>query len=368
MKITFIIPRADTSGGVRVVSIYAKRLRERGHDVVVISRPHRAATMRERLRTKISGRPLPYAARKVPSLMDGLGVDHRQIDSHRAITASDVPDADVVIATWWETAEWAANYPASKGAKVYFLQHHEVHEGIPADRVDATWRLPMHKIVIANWLADMAKNRFGDADYSLVPNSVDTSQFYAPPRDKQPAPTLGVMYSHVPFKGCDISLRAFALAQKKIPALKLVSFGNRAPTAELPLPAGADFICQPPQDAIRDIYSRADAWLFASRSEGFGLPILEAMACRTPVIATPAGAAPELISPGGGILVPPENPMAMAEAIEKMCAMDSPTWRAMSDKAHETATSYSWDDAAALFEAALIRAREKSSTNADSRN
>ena len=56
------------------------------------------------------------------------------------------------MATWWETAEWVARYPASKGAKAYFIQHHEVHEGLPADRVNATWRLPMHKIVIANWL------------------------------------------------------------------------------------------------------------------------------------------------------------------------------------------------------------------------
>jgi glycosyltransferase involved in cell wall biosynthesis len=360
MKITFIIPRADTSGGVRVVSIYAKRLMERGHGVVVVSRPHRKATLRERLRAKLSGRPLPYAARKVPSLLDGLGLDHRQIDSHRPITADDVPDADMVIATWWETAEWVANYPESKGAKAYFLQHYEVHDQLPADRVDATWRLPMHKIVIANWLADLSRDKFGDGDYSLVANSVDTGQFHAPPRGKQAAPTMGLMYSHVHFKGCDISLKAFELAAKKVPGLKLVAFGNRAPTAQLPLPAGAEFVCQPAQDAIKNIYARADAWLFASRSEGFGLPILEAMACRTPVIATPAGAAPELVSPGGGILVAPEDPAAMARAIEDVCQIDSPAWRAMSDKAYATATGYTWDDATVLFEAALVRAKEKS--------
>jgi glycosyltransferase involved in cell wall biosynthesis len=358
MKITFIIPRADTSGGVRVVSIYAKKLQERGHKVVIVSRPHREPTLRERFSAMVGKRPLPYAARKVPSLIDGLGVEHRQIESHRAITADDVPDADVVVATWWETAEWVANYPPSKGAKAYFLQHYEAHDNIPADRVDATWRLPMHKIVIANWLAAMSKDQFGDGDYSLVPNSVDTSQFYAPPRDKQPTPTVGLMYSHVPFKGCDISLKAFDLAAKKVPGLKLVAFGNRAPTEQLPLPAGAEFVCQPAQKTIKDIYAKADAWLFASRSEGFGLPILEAMACRTPVIATPAGAAPELLSNGGGMLVPEENPEAMAEAIAAICQMDSSAWRTMSDKAYQTATSYSWDDATTLFEAALNRARK----------
>jgi len=44
------------------------------------------------------------------------------------------------------------------------------------------------------------------------------------------------------------------------------------------------------------------------------LPILEAMACRTPVIGTPAGPAPELLGAGGGILVRPEDPADMAMA------------------------------------------------------
>jgi len=360
MKITFILPRADTSGGVRVASIYAKRLHDRGHQVVVVSRPHRKATVRERVRAFVGRQPLPYAARQATSLLDGLGLDHRSIESHRPITAADVPDADVVVATWWETAEWMADYPESKGSKAYFIQHYEVHEGLPVDRVEATWRLPMHKIVIANWLADLAKNRFGDSDYSLVPNSVDQTQFFAPPRDKQQTPTIGLMYSHVPFKGCDISLKAFELARQNIPGLKMVAFGARQPTPDLPLPTETVFAQHPAQHTIRDIYAQADAWLVASRSEGFGLPILEAMACRTPVIATPTGAAPELLAAGGGILVPPEDPPAMAAAIEQICRLDNAAWRALSDKAYDTATRYTWDDATTLFESALRRAREKS--------
>ena len=43
----------------------------------------------------------------------------------------------VVIATWWETAEWVAGLSPRKGAKAYFLQHHEVHPGQPVDRVRA---------------------------------------------------------------------------------------------------------------------------------------------------------------------------------------------------------------------------------------
>lgn len=359
MRITFVLSLADLTGGVRVVSIYAQRLKKLGHEVVVVSRPRRKPTLRELLRSKIKNVALPPEARQSPSHFDGTGVDHRLIDSFRVIEAQDVPDADVIIATWWETAEWVAKFPPSKGAKAYFLQHFETHVGMPVDRVEATWRLPFHKIVIADWLADLARHRFDDRDISMVPNSVDTEQFHAPVRDKQPVPTVGVMYSLVHFKGCDISLEAYHLAKQRVPDLKLVTFGNRRPESTLPLPAGAQYVYQPPQEQIRELYSACDAWLFASRSEGFGLPILEAMACRTPVIGTPAGAAPELIGPGGGVLVHMEDPRGMADAIERVVGQTNDQWRAMSDTAFATATKYSWDDATLRFEAALKRAVEK---------
>jgi glycosyltransferase involved in cell wall biosynthesis len=138
-----------------------------------------------------------------------------------------------------------------------------------------------------------------------------------------------------------------------------VSFGAIQPNEGLPLPEGSEFIFQPPQDKIRDLYGKCDAWLFGSRSEGFGLPLLEAMACRAPVIATPAGAAPELVARGGGILVPQEDPDAMAAGIVKVCRADEPAWRQMSDNAFGVASSYTWDDATDRFEAALKKAIEK---------
>jgi glycosyltransferase involved in cell wall biosynthesis len=280
-------------------------------------------------------------------------IEHRQIEKYRPIVADDLPDSDVVIATWWETAEWVAALPPTKGKKAYFIQHYEAHQDQDPARVDATWRLPLHKIIIARWLVEIAA-KLGDENISLVPNAVDLQQFNAPPRGKQTMPTVGVMYSVVPFKGCEVSLAAVELARKNLPELKLVSFGNRNPMPHLPLPPGTDYTMQPAQDRIRDIYSRCDAWLVGSRSEGFGLPILEAMACRTPVIATPTGAAPELIANGGGVLTPIDDPRSMAREIERVVQLPDQQWRVMSDAAYATASSYSWDDATKLFEAALL--------------
>jgi glycosyltransferase involved in cell wall biosynthesis len=355
LKITFILPYAGTAGGTRVVAQYADRLQKRGHKVVVISTPRRDPGIKTKLKNAIKGKG--WHKPTGPSHLDHVKVDHRVLNEWRPMTDADVPDADVVIATWWETAEWVAKFSPSKGKKIYFIQHDESTFAEPRDRIDKTWLLPMKKITIAKWLVDLAKVR-GDEDVALVPNAVDLDQFTAAPRGKQKNFTVGLMYSQAHFKGTDIAIEAFEEAAKNIPRIEMVAFGTQDPDRKLLLPTDAKYFKNPPQTQIKDIYAACDAWLFSSRTEGFGLPILEAMACRTPVIATPSGAAPELVGQGGGILVKPEDPLDMARAIERIGLMKDPQWRELSDKAYETATKYTWEDATTLFEKALLKFRE----------
>jgi glycosyltransferase involved in cell wall biosynthesis len=362
MRITMFVGRPDLGGGARVIAIHAQKLQERGHEVTVISRPPRKPTLREMLRWKVLGKPLPAPALHSPSYFDKdrfpRDFAFRLLDSYRPAAAADVPDADVVVATWWETAYWVNAFPAAKGAKAYFVQHYETFGGDPTN-VDATYRLPLHKICVAQWLVDLARDKFNDSTAELVPNAVDLNQFRAPPRGKQAVPTVGLMYSTVNFKGCDVSLKAYEIARRQVPELKLVAFGATDPDPSLPLPEGTEYRFQPPQEQIRDYYAKCDAWLFGSRSEGFGLPLLEAMACRTPVIATPAGAAPELTAAGGGVLVPMDDPAAMAAEIVRVTRSADADWRRASDAAYAVATRYTWDDAVVRFEAALEHARER---------
>jgi glycosyltransferase involved in cell wall biosynthesis len=65
-----------------------------------------------------------------------------------------------------------------------------------------------------------------------------------------------------------------------------------------------------------DLYRRATLVVVPSRYEGFGLPAVEAMACGTPVVATRAGALPEVIElTGGGLLSEPDDPDSLARTI-----------------------------------------------------
>lgn len=356
MRITFVTPPPTLSGGARVIATYAQGLRARGHDVVIVYPRREPPRLRERLRAWLRG---GAAALSAASHFDHVDVPQRPIEGAPPFHDEHLPDADILIGTWWATVDWCAGLSRAKGAPVFFAQGYETLPGETNPAMDRVWSMPIPKIVVSRWLQDLARDRFGDPDAVVVPNSVDTALFQAPARGKNPRPVVGVMYAAAPFRGCDLVFDAFERARAALPGLRLVSFGAKPPIPALPLPNGTDFALKPEQSTIKDIYARCDAWLFASRQEGFGLPVLEAMACRTPVIATPAGAAPELLEHGGGMLVPHEDPEAMADAVLRVCRMSDAEWRALSDAAYAAAGRYTWDSATDAFERALLRvARE----------
>ena len=366
MKVTFVLPHAGMAGGIKVCAIYAQALRTHGHEVSIVSTPRPQPTsLKNRVKTLLKGSGWSNRQKDDPGHFDSLDFPHKVIDRYRPVVDSDCPDADVIIATWWETAEWVAKLSPQKGAKVYFIQHDERFTNTPHHRVEKTWKLPMHRITIAQWLVDLGKHHYHVDQIDLVPNGVSLEQFNAPARGKQKTPTVGMMYSYQPFKGCDISLQAFEIAARNVAGLSMVVFGVYQPTEQLPLPKDSRFTFSPPQDKIKDFYASCDAWLFGSRSEGFGLPILESMACRTPVIGTPTGAAPELIKPGGGVIVKPQDAIDMAKAIERVARMTSPEWKQMSELAYATARANTWDRNADLFEASLLRAIERKTMGAE---
>jgi len=359
LKITFINTEASLAGGVKVVAIYAERLRQRGHEVVVVSRPHYSWTVRDRLRALLKEHrwlgPIPKA-----SHFDGRALDHRVLDRRRPVVETDVPDADVIVATFWQTAEWIAGFSPAKGAKVLFIQGYEVLPERPVPQVDATWRLPFQKIVISRWLKELAAAKFEDLNTIHVPNGVDRDQFNAPPRDLNRIPTIGFLFHPSPFKGMPMAISAIEKIRRVVPGLRVVSFGADPPTDASSLPAGAEFHLRPPQSSIRDIYAKCDVWLCASRREGFHLPPLEAMACRCPVVSTRVGGPEDIIEQGvNGYLVDVGDSDALAAAAVRVLSGGADAWRKMSDAAYATATRYSWDDATSLFESALETAVDR---------
>jgi glycosyltransferase involved in cell wall biosynthesis len=361
MRITIVSPTAAMSGGVKVIVIYAQRLRRMGHTVCIVFPPPRTILFRQKVKSLLRGNGWPDDSLSGKPYVDMSGVDHLVLERWRPVVNSDVPDADVVIATWWETAEWVNALSASKGAKVYFIQGHEVFPNLPIARSRATYQLPMHKIVVSRWLERIMSSEYGENVMDLVPNSVDRAQFYASVRGKQAIPTVGLLYSTGYVKGLDVALSALESVQEHIPNLRIISFGSERQISGLKLPERTEFFFYPPQDQIRNLYSQCDVWITASRSEGFNLPAMEAMACRTPVVATRAGWPEEAVKTGwNGVLVNIDDRGALAHGIKWVLSQSDGDWRNLSANAYATVASASWETSAALFEKALEHACSRS--------
>ena len=353
MRITFVTFRPGLAGGSRVTALHARQLARLGHEVVVVSQPLSRPGLRSRARTLLRTGRSARPALKSPYL-DHADIDYRIIEAQRPIIDADLPDADAVIATWWETAYWVAALSPAKGRKFHFIQGHEVFAHLPWQISRGSYYLPLRKIAVSQWLVDIMAREYGCHDTALVPNSVDLDQFHAAPRGRQQIPTVGLVYSAAPFKGIDTAFEAIEKARAGLPELRVIAFGSTDPALGLPLPSGTHYYRRPAQEEIRNIYAACDAWLFPSRQEGFGLPLLEAMACRTPVVATRAGAAPDLIRNGvNGYLVDVEDSSALAARLLSVLSLSQEEWRRMSDAALAVAENHTWEGATALFERAL---------------
>lgn len=355
MKITFVVPDYSTvAGGMRVIAEQARGLRRRRHHVVVVATPGGKRPLVKRIFDRLRGR-----GPQGKGFFEDGEVELRLLDRFRPVTDADLPDADVVIATWWKTAPGVAQLSRRKGAKAIFIQGYELPPGETHPDLDATWRMPMRKIVVARWLRKLAEERFNDRTALLVPNGVDAGHFNAPARAKASTPTAGLVYWKASLKGTDISLDAIRRARKELPALRVVAFGLDPAGGDYPLPKGTVYHRRPTQESLPGIYASCDAWLWGSRQEGFGLPLLEAMACRTPVVASQAGAAPEILERNGGALVPTGDPQAMADALVRTLTMPGREWSQLSSAARDVASTWTWERANQLFEEAVIRAREE---------
>lgn len=358
MQITFILPGLNMSGGTRVVAIYARLLRQLGHKVTVVAPPPKPTPLRSKVKLWLRSGLWPKQTVRSQSYFTQSDRECHVLETYRPITDSDIPDGDIVIATWWETAEWVNALSPKKGAKIYFVQHHEVFDYLPVSRCEATYRLPLHKIVVASWLKQIMETKYSDFDVDFVPNSVDKNQFWAPVRRKQAIPTVGFLYSPAEFKGIDVSIAAIELVRTRIPGLKIVSFGNALPLPSNRMPEGTEFILSPPQDQIRNIYAKCDAWLTSSRSEGFNLTAMEAMACRTPVVSTRTGWPIEAIkSRWNGWLAEVNDVEELANGVTWVLKQSDPAWATLSENAFQTLAESSWEVSAKLFEASLMKQR-----------
>jgi glycosyltransferase involved in cell wall biosynthesis len=96
-----------------------------------------------------------------------------------------------------------------------------------------------------------------------------------------------------------------------------------------------------PDEELPALYSAAQMFVFPSHYEGFGLPVLEAMACGTPVISSRASSLPEVVG-DAGFLVEPNDPEQLAAAME-LLALNPNVREDLRRRGHERAGRFTWE-------------------------
>ncbi len=363
MRITFLLPvfAPRPSGGFRVVYEYANRLVARGHEVTVVHprrlpyehpwpyrgvvswlRAHAGRIRRTLFTPKLTWFPLDP---RVRLLFTPDAAEHR------------IPDADAIFATWWVTAEVVLGYGPAKGCKCYLLQSYEVWGG-PAARVEATWRAPLEKVVIARWLFEKGLD-LGVSPQALthIPIGIDSSHFtLVQPLEERP-PRVAMLSSRAVVKGLGDGLRALELARAEVPALEAVLFGIEPRPPELP--RWIEYVENPsPRTLVEEIYNGSGIYLCPSRLEGWHLPPAEAMACGCAVVSTDIGGVRDYAVHGEtALLSAPEDPRALAENLMRLLRDDDERIR-LARAGHERIQEFDWSRSTDLLEAFLAeRAR-----------
>jgi glycosyltransferase involved in cell wall biosynthesis len=288
VKITFALPAHALAplGGYKIVYEYARRLHGRGHQVSVV---HAA-----NCRPKTTWRE--YA--KVLAWLKGALIDHNgppwfQLPPGvRALYSPTLhsrflPKGDAIFATAWQTATHVASADQSKGRKYYLVQHYENWDG-DERAVQATWKLPLHKVVIAKWLRETAE-LLGEAESTTyIPNGLDLGHFQIT-RDlaNRDQKRVGMLYHRQTWKGSSDGLQVLKRLKERYPNLEAILFG--VPRRPAGLPSWIDYETQPSPKRLRDIYNACSIFLQPSHTEGWGLTATESMACGCALVTTDNG-------------------------------------------------------------------------------
>jgi glycosyltransferase involved in cell wall biosynthesis len=162
---------------------------------------------------------------------------------------------------------------------------------------------------------------------------------------------LATVSSDIPLKGLVPLLEALARLRAKRTA-ELVVVGRPRPNGSvattidrLGLGGCVRFVSAIPETELVELYAEAEVAVVPSLYEGFSLPAVEAMACAVPLVATTAGALPEVVAEAG-LLVPPGDPEALARALGAALT-DAGLRRRLGERGRARAlTCFSWRRAA----------------------
>ena len=167
------------------------------------------------------------------------------------------------------------------------------------------------------------------ARFKVVPNAVDTSIFYSAGRVARTGEPKRMVFvgnlEPTQHKGFPTLVKALQVLRERRADWRLEVVGDgpsRAACERMVVEAGLDgavaFHGRRPKTAIAAMMRESDLFVLPSRFENLPCVIIEAMTSGLPVVSTAVGGIPEMVTERAGVLVPPEEPALLADAIDRV--------------------------------------------------
>jgi glycosyltransferase involved in cell wall biosynthesis len=235
---------------------------------------------------------------------------------------------------------------------------------------DWLWRRLASRVAMVLTVSEFSKGRIVEQygvspeRVTVIPNGVSAAFFDAPePDERAPGepdggsrPYVLSVSSLTPRKNMPGLIEAWRRASERLPDHELRVVGGAAGhfrSSGLAAAPRVRLLGRVSDARLRGLYAGADAFVYLSKYEGFGLPVLEAMASGTPVIHADTTALPEAAG-RAGLAVSPEEPGAAADAMVA-AVLDATTRQRLIEDGRAHARRFSWDRTASMFVEATRR-------------
>lgn len=329
MKIVFILPVRGRSGGIRATVVAANHLIDRGHTVRIL---YRRSPMTVRKMYRFIWYKLRYNATH-----DWLEKFRGRIDAFRNITECGFDRREVIVGVGIEVTEELAALNLLPNPNLQYIH------GWSADTKarEKTFISSIPKIVVSSYLKSKVESFGGGKVLKVINNGIDQNEYFNSLTDDSVKDGVGTIYHTHPAKDPETILGVLDKLAKHKPNLPIRCFGmpRRQPQIKKIL-----YWRYPSVEKAREIYSRSLVWFIASKTEGFSMPVLEAMACGCAVVATDCGGTREMITDReNGFLVEVGDVDQMVDRI-LLLLDDDELRKGMCLKAKESLCKFTWDN------------------------